>query len=291
MVADKDNYPADVGKINTLINDCLDIRVTDKVTSNAANYADLGVTEETAGSVITFNDADGKPIVSAIISPTDPDSNKAHGRLAGSDDVFAIQNPPRFSPDPMGFIDRQLVSVARPEIASVAVKTPEGSYVLKAADGSSDVKLENMPAGKQFKGTDYTSVFGALNGVMFEDVQSAASAGDLVFDYSYICKLKNLKVYQFKLAKKDDAVYAKVSATYLDATPVEKTVGQIESDEELKKKEDKLLAIDEVKDFTARHQDWVYKIPSYKAENLTKLLSDLLEDAPATEEASREETK
>ncbi|MHC4551874.1 MAG: DUF4340 domain-containing protein [Planctomycetota bacterium] len=291
VVADNDNYPADVSKINALINDCLDIRVTDKVTSNAANHADLKVTEEAAEYVIAFNDTEGKPIVSAILSPVDLESNVAHGRLASSHDVYAVQAPPQFSTGSIDFVNCQLVSISQPDINSVAVKTPAGSYVLKSAADNSDVRLENMPEGKQFKGTDYTSVFGALSSVMFEDVQGTASASDLTFDYSYTCKLKDLKVYKLKLAKKDDAVYAKVSATYLDATPVEKTVGQVESDEELKKKEAKLLAIDEVKNFTAKHKGWIYKIPSYKADNLTKTLADLIEDIPQPEELPLEKTE
>lgn len=287
VVAEKDNYPADVMKINELINNCLDIRVTDKITSNAANHADLKVTEEAAGAVVSFLAADGKPIVSAIVSPTNMETDAAYGRLAGSDDVYAIASPPRFSTGPMEYIRRDLVRVSRSEIASVAVKTANGSYVLRADEASNAVTLENMPGGKQFKGSDYTAVFGALSGLRIEDVQAENAVKDLTFDAGYTCRLKDLKVYKLQLAKKDDAVYAKVSATYLDETPVEKTVGQVETDEQLKAKEAKLLAIDAVKAFTAEHKGWVYKIPSYHASNLTKPLADLLEDIPAEEPADK----
>lgn len=289
-VADKDNYPADVSKINTLISDCLDIRVTEKITSNPANHADLKVSEETAEYVITFLDADAKPIVSVILSPTDPESNTAHGRLATSDDVYAIQTPRRFAASAMDFVNADLLTVPNPQIESVAVKTPEGSYVLSATESGTDVTLEKMPDGKQFKGADYKTVFGAFSSVRFDDVQSEQTIpADLKFEYSYTCRLKDLKVYKLELAKTEDAVYAKAAATYLDATPVTKTQGEMESDEELKKKEDKLLAIDEVKEFTAQHKGWVYKIPSSKADNLTKPLTDLIEDIPAPEPTEIEE--
>ncbi len=283
-VADKDNYPADVTKINSLISNCLDIRVTEKITSNPANHADLKVTPETAGHMVAFLDAAGEPIVTLVLSPADPESGSSHGRLLKSNDVYVIQNRLYFNASPMQYIDAELVDIRRDEVNSVAVKTPDGNYLLQAGEGNDEVVLEKMPEGKQFKGTDYKTVFGALAALRFEDVQAEKNVpADLEFNYSYICKLKDLKVYKLLLAKKDDAVYAKVSATYLDSTPVEKTVGEVESDEELKKKEQKLLAIDAVKEFTAKHKGWVYKIPAYKADNLTKLLSELIEDIPAPE--------
>ncbi len=283
-LAGKDNYPADVSKINRLINNCLDIRVTDKITSNAANHADLKVTKDTAETWVAFLGTDGNPVVAAAISPREPEKGTAHGRLDGSDDVYAIQSPPWISTGELDYVDAELLTVTKQKIGSIAVKTPEGGYVLVATEGGNDATLENMPEGKQFKGTDYQSVFGALSSLRFEDVAAVTNVpADVKFDYGYTCKLKDLTVYTLKLGKKDDKVYAKVSATYLDATPVEKTVGEVETEEELKKKEAKLLAIDQVKAFTAQHREWVYQIPSYQADNLTKPLAELLEDVPTPE--------
>ena len=53
---------------------------------------------------------------------------------------------------------------------------------------------------------------------------------------------------------------------------------EVESEEELKKKEALLLAYDNAKALAARHKGWVYEIADWKAKNLTKKLADLLED-------------
>ncbi|MHC4327967.1 MAG: hypothetical protein ACYSWW_07575, partial [Planctomycetota bacterium] len=58
-----------------------------------------------------------------------------------------------------------------------------------------------------------------------------------------------------------------------------------ETPEELKAKEAKLLARDGAQAFTAKHQKWVYEIPDWKANNLTRELADLLEDAEPEEES------
>ena len=44
-----------------------------------------------------------------------------------------------------------------------------------------------------------------------------------------------------------------------------------------------MLLDDKANDFTSRHRGWVYEISEYKAENLTKDLSGLVEDQPEPE--------
>ncbi len=284
VVADKDNYPADVSKINLLINNCLDIRTNEKVTSDPENHADLKVSEDSAAYRISFLGQDDGLIVGAAFSEADAKTNAAYGRLLGTDDVYAIQYLPRFNTLAMDYMDAQLLDVAYEKINSVAVKMPQGRYVLSVSADSQEIKLEEMPEGKQYKATVYKTVFSALNSVRFEDVIKRSDVPkDLAFDHTYTCKLHDLTVYKLEIAQKDDNVYVKASADFLDKTPVEKTVGQIESDEELKKKELKLLAVDAVKAFNAAHRDWVYRIASGKADELTKPLSELIEDIPEPE--------
>jgi hypothetical protein len=283
VVADKENYPADVATINSVINDCLDIRAHEKVTDNPGNHADLGVTEETAQFVVHFLDKDGGQIVGLAVSEAG-ENGAAFARRLSSNDVYSIQNPPRVTARPMDYVDAQLFEIQQDKIQSVVVKTDEGRYELTVTGDKRDIQLNEMPAGKQFKGTDYKSVFGALSSLRFDDVASEEKAPEgLEFNSSYVCTLSDKTVYHLDLAQQDDKTYAKISADFLDKTPVQKTMGQVESEEELKAKEAKLMAIDAVNAFNRKHQGWVYEIPSYKAGNLTKPLPELLEDAPEPE--------
>ena len=293
VLSDKNNYPADVSKINSLINSCLDIRTNEKVTDNSDNHTDLGVSEETAAWRIAFLDNEGKEIVGFFVSGSD-EKGAAFVRLLNEKDVYSIQNPPRIAGSPMDYVDAQLLQVQQSQTLSVAVKTGQDTYILKSTEDKSDVELQDMPVGKQFKGTGYKSVFGALSSLRFDDVMSEGSVSEeFKFDSTYACKLDDKTVYKLELAQKDDTAYAKVSADYLDKSPVEKTVGEVESEEELKAKEAKLLAIDAVKAFNQKHEGWVYQIPSQKAGDLVKPLSELLEDmsAPAPEAESEETAK
>jgi hypothetical protein len=278
-VRDKENYPADISKINGLISKCLDIRVQEKITSNPANHADLKVTPETARYVVSFMDKDGKIIAGAAVSPGDPDSGRAHGRLLSSDDVYVIDQDPWISTGAIDYLNSLLLEVPREKIIGIAVHTPKDHYNLSVSEDGEAVKLEGIPAGQKQKDSVCKSVFRALSNLSFEDVVKESPEG-AVFDSIYSCKLKDTTVYKLEIAKVNEKYYTKLSADFLDKTPVEKE-RRVESEEELKQKEAKLQAIDSVNTFNERHLGWIYQIPSYKAGDLTKPLSELTEsDAP-----------
>lgn len=282
VVVDKDDYPADISKINTLINNCLDIRTYDLITKNPDNHTDLKVTRETAQYVVSFRDKDNKEIVGIAISEADEDRN-AFVRLLSGNEVFSVKSPPMINTQPMDYIDAQLIQVDQNMVQSVAVRTGEDIYILSSPQDSDDIQMETMPEGKQFKENAYKSVFGGLGSIRFDDVKAVNNIPDgLEFNINYTCKLYDKTVYKLVLAQQDDKTFAKFSSDFLDKTPVEKE-RRVESEEALKEKEAKLMAIDNVTSFNQKHQGWVYQIPSYKAGDLTKPLSELIEDIPVPE--------
>ena len=280
VVVDKDNYPADVSKLNTLLNSCLDIRTTERITADAANHADLGVTDETAQYVVRFYGDDDKLLTGVLISERKSNPDGAYARLADDNTVYFIQSPPWLSTGAMDYINRSLFQLDKTAIRKVTVLWPEGDYTLTAQDGGAIV-IDPLPEGKQYKGTAYQSVFSALTYLQADDVRAADQASEkLSFDRRFICSMTDSTVYTVKIARHNDKTYIKISAEFTDKTPVEKE-RRVESEEELKVKEAKLKAIEAVQRFNERHQGWMYEVPSYKAGDLTKTLEDLLEDKPA----------
>ena len=121
-------------------------------------------------------------------------------------------------------------------------------------------------------------VFDAFGDLNFDDVNSQAALKNLKFDSRFVCQLKDSTVYAVRLAKDGDKYYAKFDAQFMDLTPVTMTKGEKESEEQLKKKEAKLLARDAAESFDEKHKNWVFEIPIYQAENMTKPLNAILED-------------
>ena len=293
VVVDKDNYPAKTSEINSLISKCLEIQTSELVTDNPSNHEDLEVTEEKARSVVKFMKADPNLslLTGVIIGKTKELGQGSYVRLlsnnlALSNKVYVTSNAPWFGGGAMNYIDQELIAAKREDIDSVTVSSLKGSYTLKTKESGQDIVLENMPAGKKLKSSDAQSVFTALTSLRFDDVNKISS--DLAFEKQYMCRLKDSTVYALRIAQKDDKTYVSCVAEFTDKTPVEKAAidqgGEVESEDELKKKEAKLLARDNATEFTAKHQGWIYEIAEWKAKNLTKELADLIEDEEKPEE-------
>jgi hypothetical protein len=208
------------------------------------------------------------------------------------------------------YIEQELTNVKREDINSVTVSCPNETYVLRPArlgEGASlategmevpsrsragddnTVVLENLPEGKKLKNDVANSVFTALANLRFDDVNAESARVDLQFARRYICRLEDSTAYTLWLAKAPaspsaraeaggDRWFVRCDAQFADKTPVTKTQGEVESQDELEKKEAKLLARDAAEEFAEKHKGWVYQIPDYQAENLTKPLAELVEE-------------
>jgi hypothetical protein len=286
VVTNKDNYPADPREINNLLTECLETRTSQFITDNPANHEDLQVTEEKARGVVKFLKPDSSVLTGIIIGKDRELGEGSYVRLASGDKVYVAPNVLSFGGQAMGYIKQELISVKREDIQSVVVFSPGGEYSLKAGEDGKTVVLENMPAGKRLKSSDSETVFSALTNLRFDDVKKDTRG--LSFDKQFVCRLKDSTVYTVKIAQKDGKSYVTCQADFADATPVVMKENEVQSEEQLKKNEAKLLARDKAKEFTANYQGWVYEIADWKARYLTKQLSDLLEDEQKPKEKTAE---
>lgn len=295
VVTNKDNYPALINEINGLVAEILDIKTVDLVTDDPTNHTDLGVSEDNARYIVKFLDKNGKPIEGfggIIISESDPEKQGVYVRLLAEDKVYLIDGSPWPRMSGLDYIDKRLTSAEADQIKSVKVTYPDGGYTLTKEDDSEEILLEGgIPEGKKFKGSDYKQVFRALTSLQFADVQKASKAEDLNFDSTYTCTLTDSTVYTLQIAARDDKTFLRADAQFTGDTSVTVKRDGSESDEELKEKEAKLIAIEAAKKFHDRHTGWVYEIDSFKADNLKKKLDDLLEDIPEEEKTAEEATE
>lgn len=283
LAPSKQSYPAQTSKINELLTSCLDITTLELITSNPANFDELGVTEEKAADVVKFLDAGDKVITGVILGRQEPKTNTKYVRLVSGNNVYSVNKAPNVRDAVMDYIDKQIVNVERSDVASVTVTGPGNKYTLRTDPCDSDkIILDGLEQGKQLKQSDAGSVMSALSYFSFTDVkrQDSFREGELVFDRSYVAQLSNSIVYTLQLAGAQDKTYGKCSARYTrDAAEIAR------SKQEFEKKEAALLARDQAVNFTNKHEGWVYEIPQYKANNLTKKLADLVEDKKEEEKA------
>lgn len=278
VVANLNNYPALTSEINRLITTCLDIQTSSLYTENPDNHKDLKVAEPNVHLLVKFYKTDSSLLTGVIIGR---EKVKGQGiafvRRVDDNKVYVTAGQiPAIKNQPMDYVEQGLVNIRRGDINSVSVSSPDGTYVLLPGLDDKTVIFENLSLGKVLDNTVANRVFTALADVSFEDVNAESSRRDLVFDRRFICRLKDSTVYTIWLAKEGDNWYAKCDAQFADKTPVTKTEGEVESDEQLKIKEAKLIARDAAEEFSDNHKGWVYKFPAYRAVYLTKSADELL---------------
>ena len=278
VIANKANYPADTKQINDLVAKALDIKTTDLCTTDAKNHEDLQVTEDKARNVVKFFKADGTLLTGVVVGKSKETGQGAYVRLASSDDVYLTDEAPYFRDRAIDYVNQDLTSVKREDVNAVTVTTPEGTYTLRPGKEGDSVQLVNMPADRKLKDSDSKSVLTALTSLRFEDVNTPGQVAGLNFDHEFICQLKDSTEYRLKLAKKGEKTYLQCQADFLDKTPVLIKPSQKDSQDELKKKETKLLAQEHTQKFTLQHKTWIYEVADWKAKYLTKKQSELLED-------------
>jgi len=286
VVAQKAGYPAQASKINNLITNVLDIRTGELITNNPDNFSDLGVKEDNAHDIIKFFD-DSNQLITGVIMGQKSNSPGGYVRTVNSNEVYAVQTIPRINSSAMNYINKNLIQVQKDEIVQVDVTDPNGTYSLTSEPNNSEIKLVEIPEDKQQKASEIKGVFTALSELSFTDVRK--DTDELEFEYKYICRLQNELKYTLDIAKKDDKYYLKTGVQFTGSKQIYKAVGT-ESEQELKKKEAKLLAIENAERFNNKHIGWIYEIPGYKAQNLTKSLNDLLEDKGKKDSEQKEES-
>jgi len=279
VVANKDNYPAESAVINDLISSFMDIKVEELFTENPSNHKDLGVTEEDAFSIIKFFKQNSELLVGIIVGKGKDQGRGTFVRMIPGNKVYVTLDRPWIKDNVLNYVNRNIVTVNRKDIDSVTVNSSNETYKLKSDDAGETIILENLPSGKRLKGHDSKNVFTVLDNLRFEDVmKNYAAELELTFNKKYVCRLKDSTVYTIKIAQKDDKTYITCDSEFTDKTPVTKEQGVVESEEELKKKEAKLLAQEKAQKMSTRHKNWIYEIAENDAKNLTKQLSELIEE-------------
>ncbi len=285
VIASKNDYPADTAKINTLLVSLADLRVSELVTDNAENHESLHVTEENAENLIKFFDRNDALITGVVVGSRHAveggsGASQSYVRLLSSSNVYLSEGVPTASKSAIDYMNKELVAVKLDEIEKITVARPDSAYTLTGApdDEQPVYILDNLPEGKQIQESQAQSLFSAFTNVSFQDVrQDDEFAQSLNPVGSVICYLKNHVAYTIDILKDEEKSYAKVKAEYLDTTPIVKE-NRVETDEELKAKEAKLLARDHADSFTQAHQGWLYEIAQWKADGLLKARDELVED-------------
>jgi hypothetical protein len=283
VITNKENYPATIREVNSLLNTCLDIKADELITSSPDNHADLEVSEEKSSKAAKFYDAQDKLITGILVGKSSGEGGGTYVRLANNNDVYLSSSSTWIRTNAADYFEKELLKVKEEDIVEVKVAAPDYAYTITNEAGKDPV-LNPVPEGKKVRPAECKTVLSALANLNLTDVMKNLPSEDLKFDRSYVCQVKNSTVYTIEIAKQNEKAYIRCSAEFTDTTPVMKE-NREESEEELKQKEEKLLARDAADTFTKKHNGWIYELSNWQMKNLTKDLKDLVEDIPAEKPA------
>ncbi len=307
VVANKDNYPALIENVNKLIVDCLDIKVEDMVTDNPDNHTELEVLESNAKHIVKFFDKDNKLITGIVVGKRDDNGAGVYVRKLSEkpEEAARVYLAPKtawLQANPISYVQKKLLECEKKDVSSVTVTTPEGSYsvVAKLKGENVDLSLPNIPEGKQAKGLEYESVFGAATNIEFSDIKKVSDIDASVkFDYSYVILCADQTELTLKIAKSSEAgqdkYYVKCFSEYKNKEFMDKQKsGSISFDasskESMEELDNQIQVYQSTQEFNARHKDWVYVLESWKAGSMVKSFSELIEDIPQVEDKEPEDS-
>jgi hypothetical protein len=281
VVANLDNYPAEMKVVNDLITNILDMKTLDIITSNPDNFTELQVVDNKYRSLVKFFDKDGKLIAGVIAGKRATNIGGTYVRMVGSNDVYTVERINYAYDSAMQYVKKTILELKEDDIASVFVTDPNGSYTLNRDPAGGEIVLSGIKQGQKGKPEECKQIFGALENLSFESVMNESSVPkNIIFDRTYSCMLKDSTIYALSFAKSDGKTLARCRAEFSDTNDVVKE-NKVESKEELKRKEAKLLGKDNVDKFNKNHLGWVYVITPWRAEALTKKLADLTVEDPS----------
>jgi hypothetical protein len=303
LIAEADNYPADLAKIRKLLLEVADLKVIEEKTSNPERYATLGVqdpnADQTESTALEIKDAKGGQQVSLIVGKRQL-SGAAGGnpgryvRLAGKEQALLVTGPLDAPADVASWLVAEVLNIDPARVGKVRIEHPDsGKVELNAADNG-DMILANLPEGKEAKApTVLNRMKDVLQNIRIENVMrgdaAALPAPHTVTTIGTVDGLivrvesgaiKDTTWVSFNFEYDPASAEAAQSAKTADAAKGDKAIDAKEDDAAVPEKST-LDVKKEVAELQSKTAGWLFKLPDYQLELLTRTPDKLSQDKVA----------
>ncbi len=297
-VAAKDGYPANFDAVRRTLIATSDLVVLEARTTKPELFVKLGVEDPAAAgatsTLLTLQGADGAPVASLVVGKPGPGHDTLYVRRATENSSWLARGPLDVPREPNEWIDLHLPKLAINRVKSVTVTHADGDVVTVAREKADDAiwAVQEMGEGMQPSSPTVGRVLAAaLESVDFEDVRAAATA-PLTGDDQAVTVFTTFDGLQLTAtsAVADGKTWFTMAASKLDmpSEPAPDTdaasSGDDAADAAAKTAAEAAVAT-EAEDLNARLSPWVFALADYRAVNLRKHKSDLVQPAPPPEES------
>lgn len=304
VLVERDSYPADVGRIRKDLIALAEAKMLEEKTSNPELYNKLGVDDiakETAGGV-QLDLAAGDKVTSVIVGNTGVGGGeRAYARRAGEPTSWLVTGNFEVPREAAEWLDKGLTNIAAKRVQAVTITHAAGPALRleKASADATDFTVLDVPANRALSFPGVGNAIGAaLSELNLETVEpaSAFAPGNVK---AVVARFENFdgliveaSTYQLPAggrvrfsASADPALAARFAPKPAEPKPADEKDGKAADQAPPAPDAEKPKSFDEVKaeaaEINARLGNWVYSLPDFKGEQLTKKLDDLLQPLPA----------
>lgn len=261
-VRERDGYNADLTKVRHTLLSLAEARILEAKTANPALHDRLGVED------VQADNASGLAV--RLLGPAEPTAivigdaagdYRRYVRRADENQSYMINRDPEIGETAADWLDTNVIDLASGRVREITVTHPDGEIVRasKTSAEEENFTVEGIPEGRALLYESVANVIaGVLQNLTLEDVQQDTDDDGeqtvtefVTFDGLHLTVTGR---------ERDEATWISIAARETDA-----------------QQGDQAAAATEAQTLNERLSGWRYRIPSYKFEQLTRRMDDLLQ--------------
>jgi hypothetical protein len=301
VLADRDRYPAVYERVKRLVLNVAELRTIEPKTSRPDSYARIGVEDvDQAGAtslLLTLKDGTGAPVAALLVGrereggATGALQHARYVRRAGEAQAYLATGELDASAEAMDWTDRLLADIQASRIREITIEHPGEPPVRLHRDKPEtvDYTLADIPAGHRPKAVaSLSGLATTFEQLRFDDVRAAAAAWPQEqtvatlrgFD-GLIAKARSVVIdgrtwVKLEFAFDPAGVTAALpAAAEIPTLPLPPREGEPPADAKPAPPAAPSVA-DEVKALNERVGPWIYALPEFKLDMLTKTMAGLI---------------
>jgi len=309
-VKEKDNYPANMGKIREVLIGLGELKILEAKTKKPELYEKLGLENvEAEGSIstgVTLKDSAGTTLAEVIIgkqrpSKGNPNQDEVYVRKVGDPETWLAIGKLSIEKNLSGWLDKDFLEVEPKRVRRVRITHPDNTTLVLEKENPDDLdfKVTNLLEGEEIQSQfSVNHIVSTVTSLSLDDVQpnSEISFEDESVVTATFETFDGLEG-TVKLFRKDEKNYVKVSAVFNadliwksepeeDSETETQAEGEgdqgqdIEKEETVKLEKPKIKPEAEVKAeikaLNKKVKEWIYIIPKFRADTILKKPEDLI---------------
>ncbi|MFQ6004953.1 MAG: DUF4340 domain-containing protein [Woeseia sp.] len=255
VVAERDDYPADTGKLRKLLLALADASRLEEKTSNSEMYARLGVEDMSETSEGTQVRISGAESPASLIIGKLAQRKYRYARIPGKAESWLIDQNPVVPADGGDWLLPEILDIDTSRVRSVTITHADGETVQIEKENAedSDFRLPGMPDGRELR---YPSIVNGIAGVVsnlnLEDVSKTSASDDYESDTKTVFTMFDGLQIAVDSFVRDENTWIRLAASQGDADT------------------------SQAAEINARTAGWDYRVQKYKGDQLRRRWTDLL---------------